>query len=98
MSPPSPKHPDDQCPMSPEVCSLRFATLLQTVDSMKSQLADLHASFFGDGTPQTPGIVIRLDRLERAEASRARLLWLVLGAFATTLVGALAAHHFGIHP
>jgi len=36
-----------------------------------------------------PGIQLRLDRLEAAEATRSRLLWIIAGSAATLAVSAL---------
>ncbi len=42
------------------------------------------------------GIVVRLDRLEGAERTRGRFLWLLIGAVTTLAVGGLWRLIFGV--
>jgi len=42
-----------------------------------------------------PGIQIRLDRLESAEATRSRLLWIIAGSTVTLALGAVWKLIFG---
>lgn len=42
-----------------------------------------------------PGIQLRLDRLELAEATRSRLLWIIAGSTVTLALGALWKLIFG---
>ena len=42
-----------------------------------------------------PGIQVRLDRLEAAEKSRARLIWIIIGAAVTLAVSQVWQQVFG---
>ena len=61
------------------VCKGEFA-------SMHSKLDRLDEAIRGNGKP---GIQLRLDRLEAAEALRSRLLWIIAGAAVTLAISAL---------
>jgi len=61
------------------VCKGEFA-------SMHSKLDRLDEAIRGNGKP---GIQLRLDRLEAAEAMRSRLLWIIAGAAVTLAISAL---------
>jgi hypothetical protein len=65
----------------------------------KGEFAELHAkldkldeAIRGNGKP---GIQLRLDRLESAEATRSRLLWIIAGSTVTLALGALWKLIFG---
>jgi hypothetical protein len=65
----------------------------------KGEFAELHAkldrldeAIRGNGKP---GIQLRLDRLEGAEAVRSRLLWIIAGSTVTLALGAMWKLIFG---
>ena len=58
------------------VCKAEFASVHTKLDRMDVAIR-------GNGKP---GIQVRLDRLESADRSRSRLLWVIVGA-AVTLAG-----------
>ena len=65
----------------------------------KSEFAAIHAkldrldeAIRGNGRP---GIQLRLDRLEAAERSRSRLIWIITGAAVTLAVTAVWQQIFG---
>ena len=60
------------------VCKGEFAAIHGKLDTLDHAIR-------GNGKP---GIQLRLDRLEHAERTRSRLLWLLIGAAATLAVGA----------
>ena len=61
------------------VCRGEFASIHTKLDRMDESIR-------GNGKP---GIQLRLDRLEAAEAVRSRLLWIIAGAAATLAVAAV---------
>ena len=61
------------------VCKGEFA-------SIHAKLDRLDEAVRGNGKP---GIQLRLDRLEAAEAVRSRLLWIIAGAAVTLAISAL---------
>ena len=61
------------------VCKGEFA-------SMHTKLDRLDEAIRGNGKP---GIQLRLDRLEAAEATRSRLLWIIAGSVASLAVAAV---------
>ena len=61
------------------VCKGEFA-------SMHTKLDRLDEAIRGNGKP---GIQLRLDRLEAADAMRSRLLWIIAGAAVTLVVMAI---------
>ena len=61
------------------VCKGEFA-------SIHAKLDRLDEAVRGNGKP---GIQLRLDRLEAAEALRSRLLWIIAGAAVTLAMSAL---------
>ena len=67
------------------VCKDEFA-------SIHTKLDRLDEAIRGNGRP---GIQLRLDRLEAAERSRSRLIWIILGAAATLAVTAVWRQIFG---
>ncbi len=76
------------CPNSDQyesVCKGEFAEI-------KGKLDRLDESIRGNGKP---GILLRLDRLESAEAVRSRLLWIIAGSTVTLALGALWKIIFG---
>jgi len=54
--------------------------------SVNAKLDRLDEAVRGNGKP---GIQLRLDRLEAAEAVRSRLLWIIAGAAVTLAISAL---------
>jgi hypothetical protein len=76
------------CPNSDQyesVCKAEFGEI-------KSKLDRLDEAIRGNGKP---GILLRLDRLESAEAVRSRLLWIIAGSTVTLALGALWKLIFG---
>ncbi len=67
------------------VCKDEFA-------SIHTKLDRLDEAIRGNGRP---GIQLRLDRLEAAERSRSRLIWIILGAAVTLAVTAVWRQIFG---
>jgi hypothetical protein len=67
------------------VCKDEFA-------SIHTKLDRLDEAIRGNGRP---GIQLRLDRLEAAEKSRAKLIWIIVGAAATLAVTAVWQQVFG---
>ena len=61
------------------VCKGEFA-------AMHTKLDRLDESIRGNGKP---GIQLRLDRLEAAEATRSRLLWIIAGSVVSLAVAAV---------
>ena len=61
------------------VCRGEFA-------AMHTKLDRLDEAIRGNGKP---GIQLRLDRLEAAEATRSRLLWIIAGSVASLAVAAV---------
>ena len=61
------------------VCKDEFAAINAKLDRLDEAVR-------GNGKP---GIQLRLDRLEAAEAVRSRLLWIIAGAAVTLAVSAL---------
>ena len=61
------------------VCKGEFAAIHTKLDRLDEAVR-------GNGKP---GIQLRLDRLEAAEALRSRLLWIIAGAAVTLAVSAL---------
>lgn len=68
-----------------QVCKGEFQSVHTKLDRMDEAIR-------GNGKP---GIQLRLDRLETAQASRSRLLWLVVGAAVTLAIGGLWKFIFG---
>jgi len=44
-----------------------------------------------EGSAEHPGMVVRVDRLEQSESRRSRVVWLLVGGFATLSLNALAS-------
>ncbi len=61
-------------------------------ESIHTKLDKLDESIRGNGKP---GIQLRLDRLEKAEAVRSRLLWIIAMATVTLALGAIWKLIFG---
>lgn len=72
------------CQMQSE-CREQFTEIHRKLDQ-------LDESVRGNGKP---GIQLRLDRLEQAEARRGRVLWLIAGSATTLAVTNLWRHIFG---
>ena len=68
-----------------QVCKDEFAAINVKLDRMDEALR-------GNGRP---GVQLRLDRLEAAERSRSRLLWLIAGAAVTLAVSSIWQQVFG---
>lgn len=69
------------CPDSNQyerVCKGEFAAIHGKLDKLDEAIR-------GNGKP---GIQLRLDRLESAETTRSRLLWIIAGSTVTLAVGA----------
>ncbi len=67
------------------VCKGEFASIQVKLDKLDEAIR-------GNGKP---GIQLRLDRLESAEATRSRLLWVIAGATVTLALGGLWKLIFG---
>ena len=67
------------------VCRGEFASINVKLDKLDEAIR-------GNGKP---GIQIRLDRLETAEAVRLRLMWIIAGSTVTLAVGAVWKLIFG---
>jgi len=67
------------------VCKDEFALIHAKLDRLDEAIC-------GNGRP---GIQLRLDRLEAAERSRSRLIWIILGSAVTLAVTALWQQVFG---
>ena len=61
----------------------RLATLEVDVKYVKGQVKEIHLALCG--TPEAPGYPVRLDRLEQAEKTRSRIMWL----FGVTFIAGL---------
>ena len=77
--------PHDESEQYTRVCKNEF-------DSIGRKLDRLDESIRGNGKP---GIQRRLDKLETADAMRARLLWLIAASTTALAVGALWKLIFG---
>ena len=69
----------DDCDRYKPVCQDEFTSIHRKLDTLDEAIR-------GNGKP---GIQLRLDRLEGAERTRSRVLWLLIGAGATLAVGGL---------
>jgi len=67
------------------ICRDEFASIHAKLDRMDEAIR-------GNGRP---GIQLRLDRLEAAEMTRSRLLWIIAGSTVTLAVGAVWNLVFG---
>ena len=67
------------------VCKGEFASVHVKLDKLDEAIR-------GNGKP---GIQLRLDRLEAAEAVRSRLMWIIAGSTATLALGAVWKLIFG---
>ena len=67
------------------VCKDEFAAINAKLDRMDEAIR-------GNGRP---GIQLRLDRLEAAEKSRARLVWIITGAAVTLAASSIWQSIFG---
>jgi len=67
------------------VCKGEFASIHTKLDRMDEAIR-------GNGKP---GIQLRLDRLEAAEAVRSRLMWIIAGSTVTLALGAVWKLIFG---
>jgi len=74
-------------------CSEQFEQFCKPqFDSIHTKLDKLDEAIRGNGKP---GILVRLDRLESAEMTRSRLLWIIAGSTVTLAVGAVWNLVFG---
>ena len=73
------------CDHYDRVCKGEFAELHTKLDKLDEAIR-------GNGKP---GIQLRLDRLESAEATRSRLLWIIAGSTVTLALGAVWKLIFG---
>jgi len=67
------------------ICKGEFASIHTKLDRMDEAIR-------GNGRP---GIQLRLDRLESAEAVRSRLMWIIAGSTVTLALGAVWKLIFG---
>lgn len=67
------------------ICKDEFASIHTKFDRMDEAIR-------GNGRP---GIQLRLDRLEAAEKSRSRLIWIITGAAVTLAASSIWQHIFG---
>ena len=67
------------------VCKGEFASIHVKLDRMDEAIR-------GNGKP---GIQLRLDRLEAAEAVRSKLMWIIAGSTVTLALGAVWTLIFG---
>ena len=67
------------------VCKGEFASVHVKLDKLDEAIR-------GNGKP---GIQLRLDRLEAAEAVRSRLMWIIAGSTVTLALGAMWKLIFG---
>ena len=67
------------------ICKGEFAAIHAKLDRLDEAIR-------GNGRP---GIQVRLDRLEAAERSRSRLIWIITGAAVTLAVSAVWQRIFG---
>lgn len=67
------------------MCKGEFASIHVKLDRMDESIR-------GNGKP---GIQLRLDRLEAAEAIRSKLLWIIAGSTVTLALGAVWTLIFG---
>jgi hypothetical protein len=67
------------------VCKGEFVSINMKLDRMDEAIR-------GNGKP---GIQLRLDRLEAAEAVRSRLMWIIAGSTVTLALGAVWKLIFG---
>ena len=67
------------------ICKDEFASIHTKLDRMDEAIR-------GNGRP---GIQLRLDRLEAAEKSRSRLIWIITGAAVTLAASSIWQHIFG---
>jgi hypothetical protein len=69
-----------------------FEALNKIVEYMKTKLDQIAEAIVGDPTDNSkPGILIRLDRLERSYASSRTRLAIIVGGFVTITGTAIAA-------
>ena len=69
----------------------RVTTLEGKMDQMLASNGRIEAVLLGDPTdPSKPGVVVRLDRLERTSSGWTRFLWLAAGVVLTAAVAAMA--------
>ena len=67
------------------ICKGEFAAIHAKLDRLDEAIR-------GNGRP---GIQVRLDRLEAAERSRSRLIWIITGAAVTLAASSIWQHIFG---
>lgn len=65
---------------------LALAEIKLNLATQDKTLGRLEHAFNGNGSPGSPGLLLRMDRAERALAGYARVLWLVAGAVVSLLV------------
>ena len=67
------------------ICKGEFAAIHAKLDRLDEAIR-------GNGRP---GIQVRLDRLEAAERSRSRLIWIITGAAVTLAISSIWQRIFG---
>ncbi len=73
-----PTHPSP-CPAEHPLCQSEFRALANKLDKLDEAIR-------GNGKP---GIQLRLDRLESAEAVRSKLLWIIAGSVVSLALAAI---------
>jgi len=74
----------NECAAQPECAADRYELVCKAEFSeLHAKLDRLDEAIRGNGRP---GVQVRLDRLESADRSRSKLLWIIVGA-AVTLAG-----------
>ncbi len=76
-----PVGPPNGCgPLDRVECRAQFARVLAALDRIDEAIR-------GNALGEKPGILLRLDRLETAATTRARLLWLIAASTVAAAVG-----------
>ena len=70
------------------VCKSEFAAIHAKLDRLDEAIR-------GNALGKNPGIQLRLDRLEAADKSRARLIWIIVGSAVTLAVTSVWQQVFG---
>lgn len=60
----------------------KYNGMEEKLDDMQIDLKVIRQALMGDPTDQAkPGLIVRIDRLERSEATRNKLMWALVTAF-----------------
>ena len=65
-------------------CSKKFDLLFEKLKSIDDALR-------GSIEEDRPGVMLRLDRLERSERTRSRLSWMVIGSAIAAIIAVIVA-------